>query len=199
MTFPAQDVALWDAEAEGFDNDPDHGLRDPSARSAWEALLESAVPSAPTVVADLGCGTGSIAVLLAKAGHHVVGVDSSLKMLEKAKLKSENLDLSVAYQLGDVSQPDLEPHSFDVVLCRHVLWAFDDPGPVLDKWIELLNEGGRLVLIEGRWSTGAGITAFDLESLLATRLTRFQTTMLNDSALWGREIEDERYLVVATL
>jgi hypothetical protein len=29
------DIALWDAEAEAFDEAADHGLRDPGVRAAW--------------------------------------------------------------------------------------------------------------------------------------------------------------------
>ena len=30
---------LWDAEAESFDEEPDHGLADPACRAAWRDLL----------------------------------------------------------------------------------------------------------------------------------------------------------------
>jgi hypothetical protein len=30
----------WDAAAASFDNEPDHGLRDPLVREAWTKLLE---------------------------------------------------------------------------------------------------------------------------------------------------------------
>lgn len=49
--------------------------------------------------------------------------------------------------------------SADVVLCRHVLWALPDPAAVLRRWVDPLRPGGRLVLIEGRWHTDAGIAA----------------------------------------
>jgi hypothetical protein len=29
----------WDAAAAAFDDEPDHGLRDPAVRSAWADLL----------------------------------------------------------------------------------------------------------------------------------------------------------------
>ena len=51
--------------------------------------------------------------------------------------------------------PTLPGGSFDVVLVRHVLWAMPNPGEALTAWLRLLLPGGTLILVEGRWSTGA--------------------------------------------
>ena len=60
------DIArTWDAQAARFDDEPDYGLRDPAVRRAWGELLLEHVPAGSTVL-DLGCGTGSLAVLLAE-------------------------------------------------------------------------------------------------------------------------------------
>jgi ubiquinone/menaquinone biosynthesis C-methylase UbiE len=40
--------------------------------------------AAPLRVLDLACGTGAAALTFAAAGHHVVGVDASAAMLERA-------------------------------------------------------------------------------------------------------------------
>ncbi|HET7357080.1 MAG TPA: class I SAM-dependent methyltransferase, partial [Nocardioidaceae bacterium] len=77
--------AAWDAEAAAFDEEPDHGLRDPEVRRAWRALLAEVLPPAPSRIADLGCGTGSLATLLAEEGHVVHGVDVSPEMLSRAR------------------------------------------------------------------------------------------------------------------
>ncbi|MER7154529.1 NUDIX hydrolase, partial [Streptomyces lydicus] len=69
------DAAYWEAIAATYDDDPDHGLRDPVVRSAWDARLRSWLPSAPADILDLGCGTGSLALLAVEQGHRVTGVD----------------------------------------------------------------------------------------------------------------------------
>ncbi len=66
---------LWDAEAVHFDDEPDHGLRDSATREAWRLLLRDHLPVPPARVADLGCGTGTLSVLLADEGYAVDGVD----------------------------------------------------------------------------------------------------------------------------
>lgn len=60
-----------DAQSATFDAQPDHGLLDPAVRAAWAQLLLPLMPPAPASVVDLGCGTGSLAVLLAQAGYQV--------------------------------------------------------------------------------------------------------------------------------
>ena len=79
--------AFWDAEAERFDEEPDHGLRDPAVRAAWGRLLTEYLPEPPADVLDLGCGTGSLTVLLAEAGHRVHGVDLAPNMIAAARTK----------------------------------------------------------------------------------------------------------------
>ena len=60
--------AYWDSQAAAFDDEADHGLRDPRVRDTWRRLLLTHLPPAPAAVADIGCGTGSLSVLLAAEG-----------------------------------------------------------------------------------------------------------------------------------
>ena len=188
--------AAWDAEAATFDDEPDHGLADPVTRAAWRDLLLEHLPTAPARVADLGCGTGTLSVLLAEQGHTVSGVDLSPAMVAHAEAKAAGLPASFA--VGDASDPDLPAGSFDVVLSRHVLWALPDPAAALARRVGLLAPGGRLVLVEGRWSTGAGLSAAETESLVSATGRSTALRHLPEPVFWGKEIDDERYLVVST-
>jgi hypothetical protein len=84
-----------------------------------------------------------------------------------------------------------------VVLTRHVLWAMDDPDAALARWIDLLGPQGRLVLIEGRWWTGAGMTATDVTGLVRRHRAEAEVVVLDDEALWGGPVRDERFAVVS--
>ncbi|MDO9455949.1 class I SAM-dependent methyltransferase [Nocardioides sp.] len=187
----------WDAEAATFDDEPDHGLADPATREAWRQLLAAHLPMPPSDVVDLGCGTGTLSVLLADAGHHVRGLDLSPAMVERARDKATDAGHDVAFTVGDAAEPPYDAASADVVLCRHVLWALPEPAAVLRRWVDLLRPGGRLVLVEGRWHTGAGLAAADLEALVVGLAADVRVLPLEDELYWGGPITDERYLLVA--
>jgi SAM-dependent methyltransferase len=196
MTTPANP---WDAGAATYDNEPDHGLRDPDARAAWNALLETHLPAAVAEVLDAGCGTGSLSLLMREQGHRVTGIDASGPMLDLARAKLDAAGLPMPFHQMDASRPDFPAGSFDVVLSRHVLWMFDDLPAVLDRWLSLVRPGGKLLLIEGFWHTGGGLHAQDLLHALdahpgASTLIDLST----DARFWGGEVHDERYLVVFT-
>lgn len=185
----------WDEQAASFDTEADHGLRDPVVRAAWLDLLTSQLPPRPTTVADIGCGTGTLSVLLAEAGHSVVGVDFSSRMVAKAASKSRRAGVRAMFAIGDATSPPLADAAFDVVLARHVLWALPQRVSALAAWVRLLRPGGRLILIEGLWSTGGGMPAQDLLNLVAPFARSARSVSLQADAFWGKPIDDERYLV----
>ena len=187
----------WNQQARSFDEAPDHGLRDPRVRTAWADLLMPLLPPPPAAIADLGCGTGTLSLLLAAAGHSLKGLDLAPAMVEMAQEKAGAAGNDVEFAVGDVADPPWPDGSFDVVLCRHVLWALDDPAAALEEWFRILKPTGRLILIEGRWWTGAGIESAAAVELLAASGRSAWVTPLEDPALWGQAITDERYLVLS--
>ena len=155
----------WDEQAQTFDDEPDHGLTVPSVRAAWARLLLPLMPPCASV-ADMGSGTGTLAVLLGQARHRVSGIDLSPRMVDAARTKAAAAGVPAEFVVGDAAAPPWAPHSFDVVVTRHVLWAIPDPNEALERWVGLLRPGGLLLLIEGRWSTGGGLTAADVTELV---------------------------------
>ncbi|WP_324787136.1 class I SAM-dependent methyltransferase [Streptomyces sp. H51] len=191
----------WDARAAAFDEEPDHGLRDPGVRRAWAGRLTGWLPRRAGDVLDLGCGTGSLSLLAAEQGHHVTGVDRSPAMVGLARAKAAGqAGRDVVFLVGDAALPPVGERRFDVVLVRHVLWALPDPGRALRHWRRLLRPGGRFVLVEGVWGTAGpvGIPADRLTALLSPLAGEVRVERLSgDALLWGKEVHDERYAVVA--
>jgi SAM-dependent methyltransferase len=197
MSDESSTATYWDAAAADFDDEPDHGLRDPAVRAAWAARLAGWLPRRSSEVLDLGCGTGSLALLAAEGGHRVTAVDLSPRMADRARAKLAGMGARVL--VGDAAEPPVGERRFDVVLARHVLWTLGDPAVVLRRWAELLRPGGRLVLIEGFWgeTDPVGIPAADLAAAAASLAVRVDTERLSaDPALWGRAVADERYAMV---
>ncbi|MEU6482114.1 class I SAM-dependent methyltransferase [Streptomyces sp. NPDC047017] len=190
----------WDAQAAVFDDEPDHGLRDPRVRAAWADRLRGWLPEHPAEILDLGCGTGSLSLLACAQGHRVTGVDSSPAMVERARAKLAGRD--AAFSTGDAARPPVGERRFDAVLVRHVLWALPDPAGALRHWRDLLRPTGRLVLVEGVWGTvtPVGIPTDRLLTLLAPLASHTRVEHLShDALLWGKEVSDERYAVVASV
>ncbi|MFC9163799.1 class I SAM-dependent methyltransferase [Streptomyces fungicidicus] len=188
----------WDAAAASFDEEPDHGLRDPEVRAAWAERLRDWLPERAGDVLDLGCGTGSLALLAAGQGHRVTGVDRSPAMVALAREKLAGRD--AVFLVGDAAAPPVGEERYDTVLVRHVLWTLPEPDRALRHWRDLLRPGGRLVLVEGVWGTVSpvGIPAGRLTALLAPLGGRVRVQPLSgDRSLWGRDVDDERYAVVA--
>jgi ubiquinone/menaquinone biosynthesis C-methylase UbiE len=193
-----EEADYWDSQAATFDHEPDHGLLDPRVRQAWRRLLLAELPPAPAAIADLGCGTGTLSVLLAAEGYAVTGLDFAPEMVRTARAKARASGVSARFELSDATAPTLPAASFDVVLARHVLWAMPDTGDALEAWVRLLLPGGLLVLVEGRWSTGAGMTAEEARrAVLRHRSDATITVLSDDPALWGAPVTDERYLLVS--
>ena len=194
----SRDSRLWDVEATTFDDEPAHGLVDPPVRGAWRRRLLSVLPPVPARIADLGCGTGTLSLLLAEEGYPVDGVDFSPEMVRRADAKAGTLP-GTSFAVGDAGAPPLAAAAYDVVLCRPVLWALPAPEAALARWVDLLVPDGRLVLVEGSWSTGAGLTGEQTVALVEGAGLEAEHRPLPDPAYWGRPIEDERYLVVGRM
>jgi ubiquinone/menaquinone biosynthesis C-methylase UbiE len=187
----------WDNEAVTFDNEPDHGLRDPVVHAAWTNLLVNSLPSPPASVLDIGCGTGSLSLVLAELHYKVTGIDLSEVMIARAKAKTKAAGYSIPFKVMDAFKPDFAAQQFEVIVCRHLLWALPEPALALQRWSKILVPGGRLILIEGSWHTGAGLQSQQIIEALPPTLTMVTVKDLSDhSHLWGSEVSDERYMVI---
>ena len=59
------------------------------------------------LVLDLGCGTGNMTELLAKAGYDMIGIDNSEEMLEIAMEKKAKSEQDILYLLQDMREFEL--------------------------------------------------------------------------------------------
>lgn len=59
------------------------------------------------IVAELGCGTGAITERMAKAGYDMIGIDSSVEMLEIAREKKNEYNSSTLYLCQDMREFEL--------------------------------------------------------------------------------------------
>ena len=143
--------ALWNSAAETYDVTPRHGISDPREERAWKDALRTLLTPPARDVLDVGCGTGFLTLLLADMGYRVRGVDLAEEMLARAQEKAKDLQVEIAFELGDAISPPGTPQSVDVIVNRHLFWTLTDPSRALENWFRLLKPGGLLMFIDGLW------------------------------------------------
>jgi SAM-dependent methyltransferase len=100
----------------------------------------------PARVLDAGCGTGRVAIELARHGIDVVGVDVDPSMLDTARRRAPGLD----WRLADLATLELgaDAGTFDLAVLAGNVLLFVDPGTepaVLERIAVALRPGGRCV------------------------------------------------------
>lgn len=119
----------------------------------------------PGRVLDLGCGTGTNCLYLARHGWQAVGVDLALPAIRRARRRAKAAGLSVEFYAADVTRLDFLRPAFDLALdigCFHALDA-DGRTRYRDQLGRLLGTGAHYMLYafgprRGRWMQ-MGITA----------------------------------------
>lgn len=128
-----------------------HYLDDPAACGAPFAELEAYCAAAePGTVLDLGCGQGRDALMFARAGHRVVGVDVSSVGIRQMRQAAESEDLDVEGVVADICT--YRPaQRFDVVILDRVLHMLptDARAAVLATAMDAVTAGGHLLVAEG--------------------------------------------------
>lgn len=111
-------------------------------------MVELLLPSSGSVL-DAGCGTGRIAIELARRGYDVVGVDLDPAMLDLARHKAPEL----AWQHGNLADARIADASgelrlFDLAIAAGNVMIFLEPGTeaaVVTNLAAHLRPGGALV------------------------------------------------------
>jgi ubiquinone/menaquinone biosynthesis C-methylase UbiE len=152
-------------------------------------------------VLEIGCGTGTLAIMMAQRGAEVVGIDVSPAMLAEAEKKIARQELGGQITLYRMEAAEIDRHfeeqSFDVIVSTLVFSELNEMEQryVLGATRRLLKPGGRLVLAdevvpEGFWSQMAFYAVRLPLVLLTWLLTRTTTTALRRI---DRRLEEASY------
>jgi demethylmenaquinone methyltransferase/2-methoxy-6-polyprenyl-1,4-benzoquinol methylase len=111
----------------------------------------------PVKILDLCCGTGDLAIDLAKnapATSSVTGLDYSPQMLEKAKAKAARAELTTPLNFihGDVGDLPFTNEYFDCIgisfAFRNLTYKNPNTPRYLSEIVRVLKKGGRFVIVE---------------------------------------------------
>jgi ubiquinone/menaquinone biosynthesis C-methylase UbiE len=87
-------------------------------------LVAGLLGEPPATVLDAGCGTGRVAIELARRGFDTVGIDVEQSMLSSARAKAPDLE----WILGDLSSAQLPDAHFDLVVAAGNVMIFLELG-----------------------------------------------------------------------
>jgi len=127
--------------------------------------VQSLQSAQPFSVLDAGCGTGRIAIELARRGMDIAGVDLDARMLDQAREQAPDLD----WRLGDLATIDLG-RSFDLILLAGNVMLFLTPGTeelVLRNLTRQLAPAGIVVAGFQIGRTAFGIADYDAAATAA--------------------------------
>ncbi len=138
-------------------------------------------------VLDAGCGLGDdvfrMAELIVPSGF-VVGMDSSAKLIEKAKADQRSRALPVEFHVGDLRQLPFSDETFTRCRIDRVLQHVPEPSRAISELVRVLKPEGILLAYDNDWGTFS-ITSSD------KRVTRILENAWCDSFAnnWiGREL-----------
>ena len=120
-------------------------------RQSGEALIDSLNISPPLEVLDLGCGDGTTAIPLAKAGANVTGIDIARNLVDAGNKRATAEGLHrLKFQEGDASHlEEVENDSFDLTLSIFGAMFAPRPFDVAREMVRVTRPGGRIVM--GNW------------------------------------------------
>lgn len=101
------------------------------------------------ILADVGCGTGTLTFELARFAGRVIGVDLSLQMLRRAREAAREKRLpNVDFRHGDALQLPLPSRSVDAAFCVMVLHFLDQPERAVAELSRITKPGGSVIVVD---------------------------------------------------
>src|SRR5262245_42592460 len=90
------------------------------ARERQDRMLSERLRPGPYKIADIGCGNGYHAVMLAAVSllYHGFEISPAMVGTARAQWQKENIDNAQIF-VGDVAEVDLKDEFYDIVLCLY--------------------------------------------------------------------------------
>jgi ubiquinone/menaquinone biosynthesis C-methylase UbiE len=130
-----------------------------ATRGAWRALREQTADLAQLQsgesVLDVGCGTGTLALIAKQCvgvTGRVCGIDPSVQMIARARRKAAHRGLAINFQPGVIEQLAFPDRTFDVVLSTFMMHQVPDDvkRQGLAEIARVLKPGGRVLVVDTR-------------------------------------------------
>jgi ubiquinone/menaquinone biosynthesis C-methylase UbiE len=121
----------------------------PGGEALSRRTVEAMALPAGASLADLGCGTGTTALLLAGSyGLQVTGLDLSEANLERARTRAAEAGVAVSFQWSDACTLPFENDSLDGLLAECVFSLLPDKPAALAEFRRVLGPKGKLAVTD---------------------------------------------------
>lgn len=141
----SQIETYWDERSADFSKLRLKELAGPCA-AAWSKFLTEKIAADRALrILDIGTGAGFFAILLARMGHQVTGIDMSGDMLHQAKQNVLAAGCRAEFRKMNAQVLDFADQSFDVVISRNLTWTLSDVMTAYREWQRVLKPGGKLL------------------------------------------------------
>jgi ubiquinone/menaquinone biosynthesis C-methylase UbiE len=103
-------------------------------------------------VADIGTGTGILALELAGLGLNVIAIDRSEAMLDAARRKWDAVagvnSGTIEFRAGNAHDLPLEAESLDAAFAHMVLHSIEEPERAIHEMARIVRPGGQVILVD---------------------------------------------------
>ena len=96
-------------------------------------------------ILDIGTGSGFFALLLAKEGYCLTGIDITQSMIDEAIASAKQHDLIIDFQVMDAENLSFEDNTFDMIISRNLTWTLPNPQKAYTEWHRVLKPEGILL------------------------------------------------------
>jgi len=115
---------------------------------SWEATARGfAQLISNQKIADLGCGSGRLAAILAEGGNDVTGFDNNPEQLEEARLLIPGFQGNLHFEQCNIEEQSQWEGDFDLAILSHTLHHLTHPARAIRNISSMLKPGSGKLLI----------------------------------------------------
>jgi len=149
-----------------------------------EVLLDAVGAATGSILLDVGCGTGNVAIAAAARGASATGVDPSVRLVELARARAAREGIDARFVVGDASHLPAADAEFDAAVSAFGVIFAPDPARSVAEMLRVTRRGGVIGLTS--WLPSGAV--FEAGRVLRQALPADEAMPPWDDPDWIREL-----------